>query len=335
MTSPKISVIMPVRNGCKYLENALAGIESLVFDSWELIVVDDGSTDGTADVLRQWSGSSSVPHRIIKNASSCGVAAARNAAVAEASGEFVWFVDGDDSWSSDILLHLWSGVSDPEVDVVVCDAQRVVAKTGHVSLIHDAPMRETITGEDALRRVLRGELQGHLWNKLIRRARLEAYPFPQMRAHSDLAGTIRLVVASRLVVTVPGEKYFYDVHDGSILQSADYKWENLIRCAEAAEEAVERSAVGAQLAGELRLFTWSHVMIPAANSVLSSARPDISKIPYRSSITPWALAASWRRDQPALLLKAAALKWVPRLYGTIYRRHHAKKWGSLRPGGTN
>ncbi|WP_298582734.1 glycosyltransferase [uncultured Kocuria sp.] len=335
MTGPKISVIMPVRNGLKYLENALTGIESLEFDSWELIIVDDGSTDGTADVLRDWSRSASIPHLIIENAATCGVAIARNAAVAEASGEFVWFVDGDDSWSSDILFHLWSGVSCSEVDMVVCDARRVVAKTGHTSSIQDAPVREIIAGEDALQRILRGELQGHLWNKLIRRARLEKYPFPAMRAHSDLAGIIRLVVASRRVAAVPGEKYFYDVHDGSILQSADYKWENLIQCAETAEEVVEKNDLGSRLNDDLRLFTWSHVMIPAANSVLSGANRDVSKIPYRANITPPMIYSSWRRGHLAITLKAAALRWSPQIYGTIYRRHHAKKWGSVRPGGTN
>ncbi|MEX5263371.1 glycosyltransferase family A protein [Kocuria sp. CPCC 205231] len=327
MNHPKISVVLPVKNGAEYLSSALNGIENLNFDSWEIVVIDDGSVDNTRELLLNWSATTSVACTVLTNTTSHGVALARNAAVAEASGEFIWFVDGDDSWSPDILAHLWGGVSTPEVDMVVCDARRVVSKTGHSSSICDAPRNETITGQEALRRVLRGELQGHLWNKIIRRARLQECPFPDLTAHSDLAGVVRLLLSTSRVVFVPGAKYSYDVRDGSIIQSAEYKWSNLVRCAEVAGEALMEKGLESQVADEFRFFTWSHVMIPAANNVLTSATPDISIIPYRDSITTSMLIASWRQNRRTMTLKAAALRWSPRLYGLIYRRYHAKKWG--------
>jgi hypothetical protein len=328
MKSPKISVIMPVRNGGEYLASALSSIENLEFDSWEIVIIDDGSTDETFEMLETWRTTTSIACTLLSNDTSRGVALARNMAVSEASGEFIWFVDGDDSWSQDILTHLWNGVSSPEVDMVVCDAQRVVLRTGHSSSIRDAPLLETLTGQEAFQRILRGELQGHLWNKLIRRTRLEDCPFPEQRAHSDLAGVIRLAIDSKQVVSIPGTKYFYNVHEGSILQSAEYKWNDLVRCAEVAEKLIAEKDLGVELADEFRLFTWSHVMIPAANNVLAGGTPDISKIPYRDDITLSALIASWRRKRRTITLKAAALKWLPQAYGAVYRGYYAKKWGS-------
>ena len=91
--TPRVSVIIPAYNAGRTIDAALQSVFAQTFRSFEIIVVDDGSTDDTADRVEAW-GSRVMLHRQ-KNA---GPAAARNRAIASARGEFLAFLDADDVW---------------------------------------------------------------------------------------------------------------------------------------------------------------------------------------------------------------------------------------------
>lgn len=91
---PHVSVIIPVFNGARHIAATVQSVLGQSYTDWELIVVDDGSTDGTAELLRPYRGQL----RLIRQANQ-GVSAARNTGLRLALGEFVLFLDGDD------LLH--------------------------------------------------------------------------------------------------------------------------------------------------------------------------------------------------------------------------------------
>ncbi len=94
-----VSVIVPVYNKERYLARTLASIVAQSLQDFEVIIVDDGSTDGSADIA------ASHPDRRFRLMSqrNAGPGAARNAGIAAASGEFVAFLDADDEWSPDYL----------------------------------------------------------------------------------------------------------------------------------------------------------------------------------------------------------------------------------------
>ncbi|NQT91768.1 MAG: glycosyltransferase family 2 protein [Lentisphaerae bacterium] len=92
MNGELVSVIVPVYNGEAYLELALRSIQTQDYRPIEIIVVDDGSTDRSADVARSFEG---VQYLHQPNA---GPSAARNAGLAVARGEFMAFLDADDEW---------------------------------------------------------------------------------------------------------------------------------------------------------------------------------------------------------------------------------------------
>jgi len=95
MHSARVSVVVPAFNVARHIVDCLASIRAQTFPSWECIVVDDGSTDATAELVRQVAD---ARIRLIAQANQ-GVSAARNTGLAAASGEYVLFLDGDD------LLH--------------------------------------------------------------------------------------------------------------------------------------------------------------------------------------------------------------------------------------
>ncbi len=98
MAKPLISVIIPVYNGEKYLAEAIESVLDQNYCPIEVIVVDDGSTDGTADVA--WSFSESVHFIYQPNQ---GVAVARNTGIKNSSGELIAFLDADDLWAHNKL----------------------------------------------------------------------------------------------------------------------------------------------------------------------------------------------------------------------------------------
>ncbi|HEU5243650.1 MAG TPA: glycosyltransferase family 2 protein, partial [Gaiellaceae bacterium] len=96
---PAVSVIIPAYNAEASLARAISSVQRQTFQDFELVVVDDGSTDGTADVVRAFGGVRYVrgSHR--------GEAGARNLGLEEATAELVAFVDADDEWLPEKLAH--------------------------------------------------------------------------------------------------------------------------------------------------------------------------------------------------------------------------------------
>lgn len=134
--SPLVSVIIPAYNAEALIERTLASVCAQTYDNLEIIVVDDGSRDRTTEIVRNWEQRDSRIKLIIQ--ANAGVAAARNAAIHNAKGEFIAPIDADDIWyptkiehqvrymqntdSSIGLVYTWSVFVD-ENDMVVgeCD----------------------------------------------------------------------------------------------------------------------------------------------------------------------------------------------------------------------
>ena len=91
--APKVSVIIPFHNACKYLESAVLSVLNQTFSDFELILIDDGSTDGGSSVLQAVSDSRI---RFYRNEKNVGIPAARNQGIQYANGEYLAWLDGDD-----------------------------------------------------------------------------------------------------------------------------------------------------------------------------------------------------------------------------------------------
>ena len=101
----KFSIIIPAYNVADYLENCVESILKQTYDNYEIIIVDDGSTDETgkvADELLKQSKQINVVHQ-----SNGGASKARNTGMKRATGDYILFLDGDDFWSdSHFLKHI-------------------------------------------------------------------------------------------------------------------------------------------------------------------------------------------------------------------------------------
>ena len=122
VTAPWLSVIVPTYNGEDYLSAALESIVAQSDPNIEVIVVDDGSTDRSADILKGFTDS----RLTILTQKNRGVLAARNAGLAAATGEYIAFLDADDTWRPDCLEKLHRALTEhPECVLAYCGWQNI------------------------------------------------------------------------------------------------------------------------------------------------------------------------------------------------------------------
>jgi glycosyltransferase involved in cell wall biosynthesis len=122
-TWPSVSIVIPVYNRAAKVLETLDSVVSQTRPPAELVIVDDGSTDGTADAVAAWKSRVGPPFEIlIVRTRNQGAGAARNTGLRETSGEFVAFLDSDDTWPSDLLERAAPLLAaDPYAVAAVCD----------------------------------------------------------------------------------------------------------------------------------------------------------------------------------------------------------------------
>jgi glycosyltransferase involved in cell wall biosynthesis len=129
-TTPKavtISVIIPTHNRSQALQLALQSVLVQTYTDFEIIIVDDGSTDDTAQVVARYAG---APIRYIKHDRCLGASAARNTAIQAANGTYVAFLDDDDQWLEHKLERQLATIVATGFDAIVCGSH----STGRVYL---------------------------------------------------------------------------------------------------------------------------------------------------------------------------------------------------------
>lgn len=97
--TPHVTIVMPCYNGKTFLPRSIGSVQAQNYADWELILVDDGSTDGSAD----WAEQLDDPRIRVLRQRNAGVSAARNAGIEKAAGRFIAFLDTDDEWAPTFL----------------------------------------------------------------------------------------------------------------------------------------------------------------------------------------------------------------------------------------
>lgn len=123
LTAGLVSVVVPAYNRGHLIGRAIKSIMNQAYDSWEIVVGDDGSTDNTLEVLNEFGLGDRL--RYFRHDSNRGPSAARNTALREAKGEFIAFLDSDDEWLEDKLQAQVSWLrSDPGAVAVLCGVEQ-------------------------------------------------------------------------------------------------------------------------------------------------------------------------------------------------------------------
>lgn len=116
---PSVSVIMPAYNAERFIRQAIESVQSQTYNCWELLVIDDGSSDGTCAVVQELA-EKDMRIRLIRNEKNIGVARTRNAGIDLAQGEMIAFLDSDDYWYPEKLEKQLYLAQQTGADAVYC-----------------------------------------------------------------------------------------------------------------------------------------------------------------------------------------------------------------------
>lgn len=211
---PRISVIVPVYNAGRYLPICLDSILAQTHRDLEILLVEDGSTDGSGAVC---DGYAKIDGRVrVLHQENRGPSAARNRGLDAAAGEYIAFADADDVLAPDMLEILLEAMG--EGDLAVCNIQRLsqTGKPGECCPIGG----EVLTGRAFAEKLLLPQAWFYVtvMNRLYRRELFRGLRFPEGFIHEDEAIVCQLAARCRRVVTVSRPLYFYRKTPGSIME---------------------------------------------------------------------------------------------------------------------
>jgi glycosyltransferase involved in cell wall biosynthesis len=238
---PVISVILIAFNAAKTIARAVESICRQTFPDWELIAVDDGSTDGTTELIRQFSLRDDRIRLI--TASHRGTAATRQTGLDAAKGTFTIFVDADD-WVEPTFLDSLSSIAEKTgADMVICNMS-IIRKHG-TEYSFPEPLRVT---DRELIPLLFGPVHGSLCNKLIRRTCYidnQIAFLPGLNCCEDLLVVLKLLDQGARTAYIHEPLYNYDKTGDSITnQWIDVPAKDRIRFLDAAAPIAERNHAG-------------------------------------------------------------------------------------------
>ncbi|ASI36434.1 glycosyl transferase family 2 [Exiguobacterium sp. N4-1P] len=107
-----VSIIMPTYNSSDYIKAAINSVFSQTYENWELIIVDDHSTDGSEELIAKLIMNYKNKTKYIKNNKNLGVSKSRNIGIEESKGEWIAFLDSDDAWKESKLLKQFEKVKE-------------------------------------------------------------------------------------------------------------------------------------------------------------------------------------------------------------------------------
>jgi glycosyltransferase involved in cell wall biosynthesis len=191
MTHPRVSVIIPVFNGAPFVAKAVESVRAQSIDDLEIIVVDDGSVDGTQEVLQKLERTMDI---VWFQQDHGGPARSRNRGIAAARGEFVALLDCDDLWLPDKL--------EAQLEIVACRPDVGVVHSDYESIDQDGCVLERVRARHSPEPLVRAFVGGHTAlpsTLLVKRSiLLEAGALnPELYGSEDSDLTIRLYRVTR------------------------------------------------------------------------------------------------------------------------------------------
>ena len=296
---PEISVIVPVYNVAPFLPACLDSLTAQTFTDFEAILVDDGSTDESPAILRDYAARDGR-FRVITRENG-GLSAARNSGIAAASGTFLAFLDGDDVLEPDFLAALREAAGDG--DVALC---------GFYYLYPDGSRKEAGTrhhlSEDPAREYVLAEPMAPV--RLIRRALFSGLTFREGTLYEDLDLMPYLAALTDRIGFADRALYGYRQRGGSIMQSDfSLRWEDIFTVTENLAGRFEAAGRYERFEREIEFLFIEHL--------LRSAALRFCRTPEGKNLFPRLLSAvenrfpAWR-DNPYLKRSSPAFRLVVR-----------------------
>jgi teichuronic acid biosynthesis glycosyltransferase TuaG len=222
MIKPVVSVIMPAFNAGKYIEESINSVINQTFNNWELIIINDGSTDDTMTIANKYV---SADQRIkLINQENKRLGAARNTGITNATGAWIAFLDADDLWVSDKLeKQLAIADSKPEAGVIFTDGFTFYDDAAKTALPYG-----TIAGPITADAIYKLEYQGNyipVLSVIVKKAHIDAIGLqdesPYIYGCEDWDYWLRLAINGISFYGIDEKLFYYRKHGSNMSNDND------------------------------------------------------------------------------------------------------------------
>jgi glycosyltransferase involved in cell wall biosynthesis len=203
-----------------FLEESLSCALNQTYKNIEVVLVDDGSTDSSPDIYRRFSATDSRL-RIIRQENS-GISATRNAGLAAANGDYLYFFDPDDRIEPNLIEWCVTAMRNFDADVVMFKFDAISLQGRPLNSQYDHNQYDQVqvlAPMEAIKQQLHGDIAGYLWAFMAKTAvyRSQNLTFPVGRKIEDLSRICNILGESKKIVRLPQTLYHYRLRSGSTM----------------------------------------------------------------------------------------------------------------------
>ncbi len=221
-----VSIVVPAYNVENYVRRCIESIDKQTYSNYEVIFVNDGSTDNTQTILEEFVNKKQN-YKLV-NQKNVGLSGARNTGIRHAQGEFIYFLDPDDWIESGLLAKSVTYLSEKQVDMVFFDFYLTQGKEGYKKQFwfKNRPQSGSYSSKEALEILLDCKIGNYSWSNVARTKLFtdNKIEFPSGRTYEDLATTYKLIGKSRAIYFIDDHLYYYYQNNaGSITKTWKYK----------------------------------------------------------------------------------------------------------------
>ena len=269
----KVSVIIPVYRAEATLTACLESVAAQTLDELEVVLVDDHGGDGSVDVASRFIASynGAKTFRLTATPANGGPGAARNCGIEAATGEYLAFLDSDDTLEPDFCRRLWEAARGADADLAV--GSIVFDEPDGTAIVRHNPPVEAGPFEGAAKKRYLRRFKAYFTTYLYRRSLLLEYGirFPGTRSAEDSCFLICALLAARRIAPADDARYRYRIDAASISRKPDSgRWRQRLASLRAMEAFARDKGLYPRYRGTIRLLVLKKGRLMAAKDYLTN-----------------------------------------------------------------
>ena len=235
---PKISVIIPVYNGEKYIQRCIDSVFNQTYSNVEIIVVNDGSTDDTENILKKYS------NIVLVNKENEGVSKARNTGLSLATGEYVYFCDADDYLEKDafeVLINEYDGNDLLRFGHYVVNDEQKNEKKNNDDILAGVNLNFDYN-KQLLEYLISNKTEGHLWNYLFKLKVIKDNNIlfdEDLFYQEDVIFLLEYILKIKKIKIISNPFYNYFVNENSVTKNIESSVRNLSSVAKLRQKSLD------------------------------------------------------------------------------------------------
>ena len=275
--TPKVSVIIPVYNGGKYIDNALQCLKKQTFKNYEIIMVDDGSTDSTAFMLYQ-NKMLNPKIKVLTHTKNLGAGTARNTGLVAARGDYVIFLDIDDEYNKNLLKKMYRKAKETDSDIVVSNINYNFKELSFLT------NKDVFNYKDLPDHIFLG-IRSCVWDKMYKRDFLlkNNLAFNRLRHGEDVYFVNRSVILADKITSIHDILVNYKDNENSLSHQV---WKHPSDSVEAwlltkkflEEKGIYKDVEQSYIFGLLNSFVWTYYRLENPNVLIKKYKPIFQKM---------------------------------------------------------